>query len=184
MSVEFVHLRLHSEYSLVDGLVRVKPLAQKVADIGMPAVALTDFNNLFGLVKFYKSTQAAGIKPIAGADVLIAQENSEATATQLVLLVADQVGYQNLIKLISKAYLDGQRQAVPIISKSWLSNHSEGLIALSGGCMGEIGMALVSGRSADAESLLKYYMDIFPDRFYLELRARGVLMKRIICTLQ
>ena len=172
MSVEFVHLRLHSEYSLVDGLVRVKPLAQKVADIGMPAVAITDFNNLFGLVKFYKSTQAAGIKPIAGADVLVAQDNPEA-ATQLVLLVADQVGYQNLIKLISKAYLEGQRQAVPIISKSWLSNHSEGLIALSGGCMGEIGMALVSGRSADAESLLKYYMDIFPDRFYLELQRTG-----------
>ena len=173
MSVEFVHLRLHSEYSLVDGLVRVKPLAQKVADIGMPAVAITDFNNLFGLVKFYKSTQAAGIKPIAGADVLIAQDNPEATATQLVLLVADQVGYQNLIKLISKAYLEGQRQAVPIISKSWLADHSEGLIALSGGCMGEIGMALVSGRSADAESLLKYYMDIFPDRFYLELQRTG-----------
>ena len=173
MSVEFVHLRLHSEYSLVDGLVRVKPLAQKVADIGMPAVAITDFNNLFGLVKFYKSTQAAGIKPIAGADVLIAQDNPEATATQLVLLVADQVGYQNLIKLISKAYLEGQRQAVPIISKSWLADHSEGLIALSGGCMGEIGMALVSGRGADAESLLKYYMDIFPNRFYLELQRTG-----------
>lgn len=173
MSVEFVHLRLHSEYSLVDGLVRVKPLAQKVADIGMPAVAITDFNNLFGLVKFYKSTQAAGIKPIAGADVLIAQDNSEATATQLVLLVADQVGYQNLIKLISKAYLEGQRQAVPVISKSWLADYSEGLIALSGGCLGEIGMALVSGRSADAESLLKYYMDIFPDRFYLELQRTG-----------
>ena len=173
MSVEFVHLRLHSEYSLVDGLVRVKPLAQKVADIGMPAVAITDFNNLFGLVKFYKSTQAAGIKPIAGADVLVAQDNPEATATQLVLLVADQVGYQNLIKLISKAYLEGQRQAVPIISKSWLADHSEGLIALSGGCMGEIGMALVSGRGADAESLLKYYMDIFPNRFYLELQRTG-----------
>ena len=173
MSVEFVHLRLHSEYSLVDGLVRVKPLAQKVADIGMPAVALTDFNNLFGLVKFYKSTQAAGVKPIAGADVLIAQENPEAAATQLVLLVADQTGYQNLIKLISKAYLEGQRQAVPIISKSWLADHSEGLIALSGGCMGEIGLALVSGRSADAESLLEYYMSIFPDRFYLELQRTG-----------
>ena len=173
MSVEFVHLRLHSEYSLVDGLVRVKPLAQKVADIGMPAVALTDFNNLFGLVKFYKSTQAAGVKPIAGADVLIAQENPEATATQLVLLVADQKGYQNLIKLISKAYLEGQRHAVPIISKSWLADHNEGLIALSGGCMGEIGLALVSGRSADAESLLEYYMSIFPDRFYLELQRTG-----------
>ena len=173
MAFEFVHLRLHSEYSLVDGLVRVKPLAQKTADFGMPAVALTDFNNLFGLVKFYKATQAAGVKPIVGADVLVAQDDPESTPTQLVLLAIDQVGYQNLIKLISKAYLEGQRQAVPIVSKSWLATHSDGLIALSGGCMGEIGLALVSGRAADAKSLLEYYMDLFPDRFYLELQRTG-----------
>ena len=173
MSVEFVHLRLHSEYSLVDGLVRVKPLAQKVADIGMPAVALTDFNNFFGLVKFYKASQAVGVKPILGADLLVAEDNPDANATQLVLLVADQVGYQNLIKLISKAYLEGQRQATPVVSKAWLANHSDGLIALSGGCLGDIGKALVSGRSAEAEVLLREYMGLFPNRFYLELQRTG-----------
>jgi DNA polymerase-3 subunit alpha len=173
MSVNFVHLRLHSEYSLVDGLIRVKPLAQKAAELGMPAVALTDFSNFFGLVKFYKATQAKGVKPIVGADILIAKDSSEAAPTQLVLLVLDQTGYQNLTKLVSKAYLEGQRQGVPIVNKSWLDEHSEGLIALSGGCMGDIGTALISGRNNDAEALLREYMRLFPDRFYLELQRTG-----------
>ena len=169
MTTEFVHLRLHSEYSLVDGLVRIKPLAAKVADMGMPAVAITDFNNFFGLIKFYKAVQGAGVKPILGADVLLSDQD-EGTATQLVLLAADLKGYKNLTQLISRAYLEGQRQAVPIIDKSWLSTHSEGLIALSGGRGGEVGVALVSGRDADAEKALRQMMAIFPDRFYLELQ--------------
>lgn len=169
MTTEFIHLRLHSEFSLVDGLVRIKPLAAKVADMGMPAVAITDFNNFFGLIKFYKAVQGAGVKPILGADVLLSDQD-EGTATQLVLLAADLKGYKNLTQLISRAYLEGQRQAVPIIDKSWLSTHSEGLIALSGGRGGEVGVALVSGRDADAEKALRQMMAIFPDRFYLELQ--------------
>ncbi|MDG1694082.1 MAG: DNA polymerase III subunit alpha [Porticoccaceae bacterium] len=169
MTTEFVHLRLHSEYSLVDGLVRIKPLAAKVADMGMPAVAITDFNNFFGLIKFYKAVQGAGVKPILGADVLLSDQD-EGTATQLVLLAADLKGYKNLTQLISRAYLEGQRQAVPIIDKSWLSTHGEGLIALSGGRGGEVGVALVSGRDADAEKALRQMMALFPDRFYLELQ--------------
>ena len=169
MTTEFIHLRLHSEFSLVDGLVRIKPLAAKVADMGMPAVAITDFNNFFGLIKFYKAIQGAGVKPILGADVLLSDQD-EGTATQLVLLAADLKGYKNLTQLISRAYLEGQRQAVPIIDKSWLSTHSEGLIALSGGRGGEVGVALVSGRDADAEKALRQMMAIFPDRFYLELQ--------------
>ncbi|MFL2531114.1 MAG: DNA polymerase III subunit alpha [Porticoccaceae bacterium] len=169
MTTEFVHLRLHSEYSLVDGLVRIKPLAAKVADMSMPAVAITDFNNFFGLIKFYKAVQGAGVKPILGADVLLSDQG-EGTATQLVLLAADLKGYKNLTQLISRAYLEGQRQAVPIIDKSWLSTHSEGLIAISGGRGGEVGVALVSGRDADAEKALRQMMAIFPDRFYLELQ--------------
>ena len=169
MTTEFIHLRLHSEFSLVDGLVRIKPLAAKVAVMGMPAVAITDFNNFFGLIKFYKAVQGAGVKPILGADVLLSDQD-EGTATQLVLLAADLKGYKNLTQLISRAYLEGQRQAVPIIDKSWLSTHSEGLIALSGGRGGEVGVALVSGRDADAEKALRQMMAIFPDRFYLELQ--------------
>ena len=173
MTPQFVHLRLHSEYSLVDGLVRIKPLAKKVAEMGMPAVALTDFNNFFGLVKFYKATQAAGIKPILGADLLIQDETGEGKPTQLLLLVADQSGYQNLTKLISRAYQEGQRQAVPMIMKSWLKDHNQGLIALSGGRGGDVGVALISGRDAEAEQLLLDYMQIFPNRFYLELQRTG-----------
>ena len=169
MSSEFVHLRLHSEYSLVDGLVRIKPLAKKVAEMGMPAVALTDFNNFFGLIKFYKAVQGSGVKPILGADVLLADQ-VEATPTQLVLIASDIKGYRNLTQLISRAYLDGQRQAVPIIDKSWLSSHNEGLIALSGGRQGEVGVALVSGRYAEAEATLRDMMGLFPNRFYLELQ--------------
>ena len=173
MSNEFVHLRLHSEYSLVDGLVRIKPLAKKVAEIGMPAVALTDFNNFFGLVKFYKAAQAVGVKPILGADLLVLDEDGEGNPTQLVLLIADEQGYKNLTHLISKAYQAGQRQGIPYIRRSWLAEFSAGLVALSGGRYGEIGMALVSGRQADAEHLLIEFMGLFPDRFYLELQRTG-----------
>ncbi len=173
MSNEFVHLRLHSEYSLVDGLVRIKPLTKKVAEIGMPAVALTDFNNFFGLVKFYKAAQAVGVKPILGADLLVLDEDGEGNPTQLVLLVADEQGYKNLTRLISKAYQAGQRQGIPYIRRSWLAEFSAGLIALSGGRYGEIGMALVSGRQTDAEQLLIEFMGLFPDRFYLELQRTG-----------
>ena len=169
----FVHLRLHSEFSLVDGLVRIKPLAKKVAELGMPAVALTDFNNFFAAVKFYKATQAAGVKPIIGADMLVLDESGEGSPTQLVLLVKDQVGYANLTKLISKAYQQGQRQGIPTIKKSWLAEFSAGLIALSGGRAGEIGVALVSGRQADAAVALEEFIDLFGDRFYLELQRTG-----------
>jgi len=139
----------------------------------MPAVALTDFNNFFGAVKFYKAAQAAGIKPILGADFLLLDESGEGAPTQLVLLVKDQLGYANLTKLISRAYQEGQRQGVPYIRKSWLSGFSEGLIALSGGRNGDIGVALVSGRQADAATALQEYMTLFGDRFYLELQRTG-----------
>ena len=173
MPSKFVHLRLHSEYSLVDGLVRIKPLASKVAELEMPAVALTDFNNFFGLVKFYKAAQGSGVKPILGAEVLVLDESGEGALTQLVLLVMDQVGYKNLTCLISKAYQEGQRQAVPTIRLAWLEALSGGLIALSGGRLGEVGVALVSGRNIDAQTSLTHLMQLFPGRFYLELQRTG-----------
>ena len=173
MPSKFVHLRLHSEYSLVDGLVRIKPLASKVAELGMPAVALTDFNNFFGLVKFYKAAQGAGVKPILGAEVLVLDESGEGALTQLVLLVMDQVGYKNLTRLISKAYQEGQRQSVPTVRLSWLETLGDGLIALSGGRLGDVGVALVSGRNADAQTSLTRLMQLFPERFYLELQRTG-----------
>jgi len=153
--------------------VRIKPLAKAVAEQDMPAVALTDFNNFFAAVKFYKAAQAAGVKPILGADLLVLDESGEGSPTQLVLLVKDQLGYANLTKLISKAYQQGQRQGVPYIKKSWLGEFSSGLIALSGGRNGEIGVALVSGRQADAATALDEFVTLFGDRFYLELQRTG-----------
>ena len=173
MSAQFVHLRLHSEYSLVDGLVRLKPLAAKAAELRMPAIALTDFNNFFGLVKFYKAVQGAGVKPILGSDVLIADESGEGSPSQLVLLISNNTGYKNLTTLISRGYQEGQRQGIPTIRLSWLEELNEGLIALSGGRLGEIGISLISGRRADAETSLQRFMAIFPDRFYLELQRTG-----------
>ena len=173
MSAKFVHLRLHSEYSLVDGLVRIKPLAAKVASLDMPAVALTDFNNFFGLVKFYKAAQGAGVKPILGAEVLVLDESGEGALTQLVLLIMDNAGYKSLTCLISKAYQEGQRQSVPTIRLDWLAELGDGLIALSGGRLGEVGVALVSGRKVDAQQSLTRLMGLFPDRFYLELQRTG-----------
>ena len=173
MPAKFVHLRLHSEYSLVDGLVRIKPLAAKVASLDMPAVALTDFNNFFGLVKFYKAAQAVGVKPILGAEVLVLDDSGEGALTQLVLLIVDNVGYKNLTGLISKAYQEGQRQSVPTIRLEWLEELGDGLIALSGGRLGDVGIALVSGRQVDAQQSLTRLMRLFPDRFYLELQRTG-----------
>ena len=173
MSAQFVHLRLHSEYSLVDGLVRLKPLAAKAAELRMPAIALTDFNNFFGLVKFYKAVQGAGVKPILGSDVLIADETGEGSPSQLVLLISNNIGYKNLTTLISRGYQEGQRQGIPTIRLSWLEELNEGLIALSGGRLGQIGISLISGRRGDAEASLQRLMAIFPDRFYLELQRTG-----------
>ena len=173
MTQEFVHLRLHSEYSLVDGLVRLKPLAQKVAELKMPAVALTDFNNFFGLVKFYKACQSNGIKPILGSEVIIQDDVEETGGSQLVLLICNDIGYKNLTELISRAYQEGQKQSTPTVKREWLEGHSDGLIALSGGRLGEIGIALISGRKSDAENSLARLMRLFPQRFYLELQRTG-----------
>ena len=173
MTQEFVHLRLHSEYSLVDGLVRLKPLAQKVAELKMPAVALTDFNNFFGLVKFYKACQSNGIKPILGSEVIIQDDVEETGGSQLVLLICNDIGYKNLTELISRAYQEGQKQSTPTVKLEWLEGHSDGLIALSGGRLGEIGIALISGRKSDAENSLARLMRLFPQRFYLELQRTG-----------
>ena len=108
MSPKFIHLRLHTEFSLSDGTVRVKPLMTALAEQGSPAVAVTDINNLFALVKFYKAATAAGIKPIIGTDVWIEADNAQDDPTPLVLLARDEKGYRNLSELLSRAYLEGQ----------------------------------------------------------------------------
>ena len=137
MSASFVHLRLHSEFSLIDGLVRIKPLVKQVAELGMPAVALTDHTNFYALIKFYKAAIGAGIKPIYGSDFHLVDDNDETQISSLCLLAQNNQGYRNLTELISRAYQQGQRLGVPYIKRSWLAEYADGLIALSGGRKGE-----------------------------------------------
>ncbi|MCF6236818.1 MAG: DNA polymerase III subunit alpha [Gammaproteobacteria bacterium] len=173
MSVKFIHLRVHTEFSLVDGIVRIKPLVKKIAAAGMPAVAVTDQNNLFGLVKFYRAAMAAGIKPIVGVDLWVSGDSPSDPVSRLVLLVQNREGYLNLTRLISRGYIEGQHQGVPIIQKSWLNGATEGLIALSGGREGNVGVALLAKRQDEAAALLNQWCELFPDRFYLELQRTG-----------
>ncbi|WP_440940448.1 DNA polymerase III subunit alpha [Immundisolibacter sp.] len=171
-SAGFVHLTLHSEYSLTDSVLRVGQVVDAVRAAGMPAVAVTDAGNLFALVKFYKAAQAAGIKPIVGADVTL-WEPGEPTASRLVLLCQNHAGYVNLCRLLSRAYVEGQRAGRPGLQRDWLAGHVDGLIALSGGVGGDVGAALLAGANERAARLLADWQALFPDRYYLELTRTG-----------
>ncbi|MDH5359386.1 MAG: DNA polymerase III subunit alpha, partial [Gammaproteobacteria bacterium] len=173
MQATFIHLRLHSEFSMVDGLVRMKPLVQACADGGMPAVAVTDQNNMFGLVKFHKAATSAGVKPIFGADVLLLDEEDSQQSHRLVLLCRTNEGYKNLTRLVSRAYMEGQVRGIPMLRKEWLQGQTGGLIALSAGREGDVGKALLAGNEPQAAELLQGWIALFPDAFYLELQRTG-----------
>ncbi|MDD1147082.1 DNA polymerase III subunit alpha [Pseudomonas sp. TNT2022 ID357] len=170
MPASFVHLRLHTEYSLVDGLVRIKPLVKALTGMGMPAVAVTDQNNMCSLVKFYKNSMGAGIKPICGADLWLSNKDPDNPLSRISLLVMNAVGYRNLTELISRGFIDGQRNGQIIIEREWVAEAAEGLIMLSAAKEGEIGMALIAGDLEVAETLAREWMAVFPDRFYLEVQ--------------
>ncbi|HTR01167.1 MAG TPA: DNA polymerase III subunit alpha, partial [Candidatus Acidoferrum sp.] len=169
----FVHLRLHSEYSVVDSLIRIKPLAALVAELGMPAIAITDQTNLFALIKFYTTANGKGIKPICGCDLLIAEDDNPDQMSVLVLLVRNLQGYRNLVQLISRAHLQGQVRGNITVKRSWLEGHTDGLIALSGAGKGDVGQALLANDVTLATSLLAQWQRLFPDSYYLELHRTG-----------
>ncbi|HYB33390.1 MAG TPA: DNA polymerase III subunit alpha [Steroidobacteraceae bacterium] len=174
MSPGFVHLRLHTEYSLSDSVVRVPQLIAAVAAAGMPAVAVTDQNNLFAMVKFYREALKAGLKPLVGVDLLVREEGERQPPSRLTLLCQSQAGYRNLARLLTRAYLDGPERGRPRIERGWLTAASlEDLIALSGALEGDIGRALVNARERDAERALDAWLALFPGRFYLELQRLG-----------
>lgn len=170
---KFIHLRIHSDFSMVDGLSKVPPLVKKVAEMGMPAMALTDFTNLCGLVKFYGNAHSSGVKPIIGADFAMQSDEFGDELTRLTVLAMDNKGYNNLTLLISKAYLRGHVQHQPVIDKAWLAELSEGLIVLSGAKDGEIGKALLKGNNKLVSQCVAFYQTHFVDRFYLELVRTG-----------
>ncbi|MCX4189133.1 DNA polymerase III subunit alpha [Methylophaga sp. OBS3] len=168
----FVHLHLHTDYSLIDGLVRVKPLISAVAAAGMPAVAITDQHNLFAAVKMYSAAMQAGVKPIIGADLRLRDPQDSKNSLRFVLLCMNMTGYHNLSRLLSKAYMEGQHLGVPMLEADWLEGQTEGLICISGR-EGFTGQAILNGRENDALDIAKQWADIFTDRFYLELTRTG-----------
>jgi len=173
MPADFVHLSVHSEYSLVDGLTRVKALLRGVADGGMPAVALTDRSNLFALVKFYRAAQAAGIKPIIGVDALVRNPEEPSQPDRLLLLVQNQTGYKNLTRLVSRSYREGQHLGVAMMDREWLAEAAEGLIAICAGQEGDVGRALLAGNEQRASNLVEFWRGLFGDRYYLAVSRAG-----------
>ncbi|WP_025732406.1 DNA polymerase III subunit alpha [Carnimonas nigrificans] len=166
----FVHLRVHSEYSLSDGLVRLKTLNSATQQMGMPAISVTDESNLFGLVKLYTAAQGAGVKPVIGADFWMYNAQDEGHPYRLTLFAMNNVGYRHLIELISRVWQEGQQLGQAFVHKEWVFEASEGLIVLSGAREGEVGRLLLSGHKETARTVLGEWQRFFPDRFYLELQ--------------
>jgi DNA polymerase-3 subunit alpha len=175
MSSTFVHLRLHTEYSLIDSVVRVSELVEAVAAAGMPAVAVTDQCNLFAMVKFYRAALERGVQPIIGVDLLLREADAKHGASRLTLLCQDPQGYRNLARLVSRAYLEGQSAAgSPLVERGWLEPASTaGLIALSGAAEGDVGRALLRQRESAARDSLDRWLELFGDRFYIEVQRLG-----------
>ena len=167
----FTHLRLHTEFSISDGLVTIQPLIERLQGFKMPAAAITDVSNLFGLIKFYSSAIKSGIKPICGCDVAVV--NDEGVHTQLVLLVKNQTGYLNLTNIISDLYTEAESHGDPLLKIGKLVGRTEGLIALSGAQKSDIGSALINNENGLAKSLLQTWQQLFPESFYLELQRVG-----------
>jgi DNA polymerase III subunit alpha len=168
----FVHLRLHSEFSITDGIVRIDEAVERAAADGMPALAITDLANVFGMVKFYKAARASGVKPIIGCDAWITNESERDKPHRLLLLAQSRSGYLKLSELLSRAWLENQHRGRAEMKKAWFADGSEGLIALSGAIQGEVGAALLQD-PARARQVASEWMRLFPGRYYLELQRAG-----------
>ena len=165
----FVHLAVHTEYSVSDGLIRIPDLVRRARDLGMPAVALTDRGNLFGLVKFYEACQTAGIKPLVGVDM--AYRGADGGRERCQLLAASAAGYAGLLGLISRMHAGDAEGG--LAERQWILDAADGLIALSGAGDGDVGRALLAGDADRAERLAREWRHAFDDRFYLEVRRTG-----------
>ena len=172
LHAEFVHLRVHTAYSLSEGAVRIDALAKRCAEQSMPAVAITDTGNLFGALEFSLACAAEGVQPIVGCQLAISTDGTE--PDQLVLLVQSDAGWHNLIKLVSKAFLEGPEGEPAQVALTDLEGHSDGLIALGGGVRGPIGRKLAEDRKADAEAVLEQLKLLFPERLYIEVQRHGL----------
>ncbi|MDO8655084.1 MAG: PHP domain-containing protein, partial [bacterium] len=174
---KFVHLHTHSHYSLLDGLSKIDPLLDRVKELGMDSIALTDHGNVYGAVELYKKAKAKGVKPIIGAEVYVAFEGMrqerpgvDDTRYHLVLLVKNQEGYENLVKILTAAHLEGYYYK-PRVDEEFLTQHAKGLIALSACLAGKIPRLLMAKKPQEAKAQAQRYQEIFgPGNFYLELQ--------------
>ena len=172
MGPMFVHLRLHTEFSVVDGTNRIDELAKAAAKDGQPALAITDLSNLFGAIKFYKEMRGKGVKPILGAEVFVEGE-AGAAPSRILLLVQGHQGYLNLSELLARAWTRNVVKAQAICTWEWLQELGEGLIAIAGAQAGPVGQALMKGDDAGAAHLALRLAGIFPHRFYMEVQRAG-----------
>lgn len=186
---QFVHLHVHTEYSLLDGATRIKKLVKKAKEMNMPAVAITDHGNMYGAVEFYKAAKAEGIKPIIGCEVYVAPHDRHETFEvdgvryyHLILLAENATGYKNLVKLVSLANIEGMYYK-PRVDKELLRKYHEGIIALSACIAGEIPHSILSGNLSVTEDIINEYVDIFGrDNFFLEIQNHGMAEERKVDT--
>ena len=170
----FVHLRLHTEFSVQDGIVQIGDALGMAADDGMVALGMSDLGNLFGMVKFYKAARSKGVKPIIGADVWLGNEAAPDKPFRLLLICRNRAGYGQLCELLTRAYMTNQTHGRAELRREWLSAEAvSGLLCLSGAVQGDIGAALLSGNTAQAEALAQDWAARFPDAFYLEIQRTG-----------
>jgi DNA polymerase-3 subunit alpha len=174
MSPRFIHLRLHSEYSISDGIVRLDQACERAAADAMPALAITDLANLFGMVKFYQAAREKGLKPVIGCDVWIANDNDRDKPGRLLLLAQDREGYLHLCDWLSRAWLANQHRGRAEIRREWLAETGTGgLIALSGAQHGDLGTALLAGNLEGAGRAAKGWKELFAGRYYVEIQRAG-----------
>lgn len=171
--MKFVHLNLHTEFSICDGIVRIDELIKTCKQQNIQTIAITDQSNLFALVKFYREATKAGVKPIIGVDVWLENPEDSKNPFRLLLLARNQIGYKNIFKIISLSYTKGQYLGKPIVKKSWIQESSDGLIVLSGAQYGDVGQALLANNLDLARKLAQFWQNLFPHSYYLELQRIG-----------
>jgi DNA polymerase III subunit alpha len=186
MPREFVHLHVHSEYSLLDGASRIEDLAKRAHELGMPAMAITDHGNMYAVIKFYLAMKEAGVKPIIGAELYMAPNGrmvkvsaEDRSPNHITLLAKNNKGYKNLLQLTSLGHLEGF-YSKPRIDRELLEKHKDGLVVLSGCAKGEIGSQILAKENKKARETAKYYKDLFGDDFYLEIMDHGLEMQKTI----
>jgi len=170
--MSFVHLHLHTEFSLIDGMMKIKPLAEKTADLSMPAIAVTEQHHIFSAVKFYRAMQNQGVKPLIGSEIKVIKNKAE-DAFNIILLSQHFEGYQNLSRLITKSYIEGQYRGIPFVKYEWFKENSEGLIALDCADNGSFSNSILLQDESKIEEAFEDWSSLFPDRYYLELQRIG-----------